>query len=107
LRNHAIHQQTKSALISCQMKGQGRISKHVAFNYLSGTLPAGSNRELMITLQHSLLHEIQAIESHAIQNLTIQLVRRALVRKDRQRSGVCISLRSDATILFSARIWRR
>ena len=46
--------------------GQVRISKHIAFNHVSGTLAAGTMRKLMITLQHSPLHEIQAIESRSM-----------------------------------------
>ena len=50
-----------------------RISKHKAFNQVSGTLAAGTMRKLMITLQHSPIHEIQAIELRAmhIDNLEI------------------------------------
>jgi len=44
------------------------MAKHKAFNQVSGTLAAGKMRKLMIALQHSPLHEIQAIEPRSMVN---------------------------------------
>jgi len=37
----------------CQSKRPRRISKHVAFNHVSGMLAVDAMRKLMIILQHS------------------------------------------------------
>ena len=100
LVSRAIRQQNRTVRWQAtKCNARERISKHKAFNQVSGTLAAGTMRKLMITLQHSPVHEIQAIEPRSmhIHNLELKAFRCV-----RQWSGVCSSFLGEFVVLFWA-----